>query len=122
MLKPSLFILYVDNPLKSAAFYSELFDQTPIQSTDTFVMYAFSQGWKLGLWSKHDVIPAPEAISQGVEVAISLSSKEEVDAQYRQLQQQTVQIIQPPSSLDFGYAFTALDPDGHRLRFYFRPN
>ncbi|HYD05317.1 MAG TPA: drug:proton antiporter, partial [Reyranella sp.] len=32
-----------------------------------------------------------------------------------------LRIIQEPVRLDFGFTFTAADPDGHRLR-VFRPN
>jgi hypothetical protein len=29
-----------------------------------------------------------------------------------------LRIVQEPVDLDFGYTFTALDPDGHRLRVF----
>ena len=30
-------------------------------------------------------------------------------------------IAQQPTTMDFGYAFTAVDPDGHRLRVFSFP-
>lgn len=119
MLKPGLVILYVDNPKKSADFYTRLFEQSPIEDSETFVMYLFDNAWKLGLWSKHTVVPESQASSQCMEVAFALDSKAAVDVCFKQLKEKNVEILQTPTALDFGYAFTALDPDNHRLRFYY---
>ena len=117
MLKPNLFILYVNNVKNSEDFYNELLNITPVHSSKTFAMYAFTQGWKLGLWSKDSVIPASHTISECSEVAFEFDSTQEVDNFYKKINQKT-EIVQAPQLLDFGYAFTARDPSGHRLRFY----
>lgn len=118
MFKPNLCILYVDSPQQSKLFYSKLFQQTPVHASSTFVMFCFDDGWQFGLWSNKTVSPKSQAITQCMEVASKLKSNKEVDALYLQLQQQKVVMLHAPKALDFGYAFTALDPDGHRLRFY----
>lgn len=118
MLRPSLVILYVDNPQKSAEFYSHLFDKIPIETSETFVMYAFEKAWKLGLWSKHSVKPKARKVSECCEIAIALPNTEAIDTLHQQLKIKGIASIQAPAKLDFGYTFTLLDPNGHRLRFY----
>ena len=41
-----------------------------------------------------------------------------VDAIHSDWLHRGVQIAQNPTDLDFGHAFLALDPDGHRLRVF----
>jgi predicted lactoylglutathione lyase len=111
-------IFYVDNPKKSKAFYHKLFNSEPVLESDTFVLFELSKGNKFGLWSKHTVTPDANEVSECVEFAIELSSRDEVDAIFNELRDDEVTICQSARTLDFGYALTALDPDGHRLRFY----
>jgi len=81
-------------------------------------MIKFDNSWQLGLWAKHSVEPSCNKITGAIEVATMLETSQAVDDLYKKLVQQKVEIIQQPTQLDFGYAFTIEDPDGHRLRFY----
>src|SRR4051794_13037280 len=111
----SLAILYVDSPERSAAFYSALLEQAPIESSPTFAMFALPGGAKLGLWSRHTVEPAAQATGGGGELAFTAADIDEVHADWAA---RGLAIAQPPTEMDFGRTFVALDPDGHRLRVF----
>lgn len=108
----SLVILYVHDPVASAAFYAGLLGQDPAEASPTFAMFAMS-GARLGLWSRHTVEPAATAAGGGGEVAFTVA---DVDAAHAAWVARGLHILQPPTDMDFGRAFVALDPDGHRLR------
>ena len=112
MPDPSLVILYVDNPPASAAFYADLLGRPPVETSPTFAMFATETGPRLGLWSKHTVEPSATPAG-GAEVAFMVA---DVDAVHKDWQGRGLAILQPPTNMDFGRTFVALDPDGHRLR------
>ena len=118
MSDPNFILLYVDNPLASARFYSQLLERPPIEAQATFVMFALDSGVMLGLWSRHTAEPAPSGNVGGGELAFSVASKELVNAMYAQWCGRELRIAQKPVQMDFGYTFVALDPDGHRLRVF----
>lgn len=111
-------ILYVDRPEKSAAFYAELLGRQPVESSPTFVMFAMSSGLMLGLWSRHTVEPAAGTIGGSSEIAFTLADVDAVHAVHDAWRARGIAIAQPPTEMDFGHTFVALDPDGHRLRVF----
>lgn len=118
--QPNFFILYVDNPQHSAAFYSSLLGLTPVESSPTFAMFALETGIMLGLWSKHTVEPAARGQEPGGggEVAFAVGGRSRVDALHAEWAGRGLPIAQAPTTMDFGYTFVALDPDQHRLRVF----
>ena len=114
----SLVALYVDSPQKSAAFYRGLLGRDPIEQSDTFVMFPLRDGAALGLWSRHTVEPAAQAGGGGTELCFL---EPDVDAVHAAWRDRGLPIAQPPTDMEFGRTFVALDPDGHRLR-VFRPS
>ena len=112
---PSLVILYVDSPAASAAFYADLLGQAPAEQSPTFAMFPLSSGIGLGLWSRHTVEPAAAAAGGSAEIAFMAA---DVDAVHAEWSAKGVPVAQPPTDLDFGRTFVALDPDGHRLRVF----
>jgi catechol 2,3-dioxygenase-like lactoylglutathione lyase family enzyme len=118
MQKPNFFILYVDDPVKSAAFYQGLLGQAPVESSPTFAMFALDAGVLLGLWSRHTVEPAATLTGGGHEMCFPVEGKARVDELYADLKKRGLPIAQAPVELDFGYTFVALDPDQHRLRVF----
>ncbi|POZ60391.1 VOC family protein [Chromobacterium alticapitis] len=118
MQHPNFVILYVDQPARSAAFYSKLFDLQPIEQSPTFAMFKFSSGMRLGLWSRYTVEPGAEALGGGGELIVQCEDFAVLEACYAGWQAQGLPILQPMTDLDFGRTFVALDPDGHRLRAY----
>ena len=111
----SLVILYVDNPTASATFYADLLGQAPTEQSPTFAMFPLPSGIGLGLWSRHTVAPAAAVAGGGTEIAFMAV---DVDAVHADWSAKGISIAQPPTELDFGRAFVALDPDGHRLRVF----
>ena len=111
-------ILYVDDPLKSAAFYSDLLGRAPVDSSPTFAMIALTEAMMLGLWSRHTVEPDAGAAGGGGEIAFTAKDADEVRALHADWSRRNLPIIQPPRDLDFGHTFVALDPDGRRLRVF----
>jgi predicted enzyme related to lactoylglutathione lyase len=118
MFDPNFVLLYVSNPTTSAAFYAELIGRPPVEASPTFAMFALSSGSMLGLWSKHTVEPAAPASVGGSELAFAVSDADVVRATHRDWARRGLPIAQPPTELDFGCTFVALDPDGHRLRVF----
>ncbi|MBZ6077656.1 VOC family protein [Microvirga puerhi] len=111
-------LLFVDSPEKSAGFYTDLLGSEPIEASPTFAMFALSPGLMLGLWSRHTAEPKVTASPGASEVAFSFGDEEAVLATYTRWTGRGVAILQKPTTMDFGVTFTALDPDGHRLRVF----
>ena len=61
MSHPNFVILYVSNPLASAAFYQNLFDKQPLEASPGFALFALDSGLMLGLWLRSEVQPAAGA-------------------------------------------------------------
>jgi catechol 2,3-dioxygenase-like lactoylglutathione lyase family enzyme len=114
---PNFILLYVDSPPASAAFYSDLLGRPPVESSPTFAMFALASGVMLGLWARHTVEPAATGRGGG-EIAFAVADADTVDALHAEWARRGLTIIQPPTEMDFGRTFTALDPDGHRLRVF----
>lgn len=108
--------LAVADPARSAKFYTALLEQEPVQNSETFVLYVFGNGMKLGLWIDKDMQPSPLPPG-GVEVTFSLPDKSDVDACFTRWKA-VAEVLQEPTVLGFGYSFAVADPDGHRLRIF----
>jgi predicted enzyme related to lactoylglutathione lyase len=117
MPDPNFLVLYVDNPAASAAFYRDLFGREPVEASPTFVLFALERGLMLGLWSRRTVVPAAVAGGGGAELAVAVADAD-VDATFADWTARGLTIAQPPTAMDFGRTFVALDPDGHRLRVF----
>lgn len=117
MLKPNLgiIILFVTNPMKSAEFYSSIFNLKQIEQSPTFVMFALENGIMFGLWSKFTAEPRVESQPGASEICFPT---DDVDLMYDSLGAKGVTIIQKPTDMDFGRTFVFLDFDGHRIRIY----
>ena len=81
-------------------------------------MFVMSNGLKLGLWARHTMEPAVTAAPGASELVVAVEDKAAVLAMHEAWRGQGIAIIQTPTEMDFGYTFTALDPDGHRLRVF----
>ncbi|WP_317201088.1 VOC family protein [Janthinobacterium sp.] len=118
MQHPNFFILYVDHPPASAAFYAALLGREAVEVSPTFALFPLDSGVMLGLWSKHTVEPAAAVGGGGAEVAFSVADRDAVTALHRDWSGRGLAMLQAPLQMDFGYTFVALDPDGHRLRVF----
>ena len=115
--EPEFMILYVDSPPASAAFYADLLGQPGRERSPTFALFALPSGLMLGLWSRHTVEPSA-TVAGGGEVAFTVGSADAVDAAHAEWSGRGLKILQPPTEMDFGRTFVALDPDSHRLRVF----
>ncbi len=118
MFNRNLIIFYVKNPATSTELYSQLFDRQPVEASENFAMFALDSGLMLGLWAQPDVQPPSSTPAGATELALTVADKATVDSLQQQWQTKGVAIIQPPTSMDFGYTFTVQDSDGHRIRVF----
>jgi catechol 2,3-dioxygenase-like lactoylglutathione lyase family enzyme len=112
MFKPNLgfVLLFVDNPQKSAEFYSEILELKPVEVSGTFAMFALTNGTMLGLWSKYTAEPRVDVPAGAMDICFPTDN---VDSTYELLSKKKVTIAQKPTDMDFGRTFVFLDPDGH---------
>lgn len=115
-MEPIYTILYVTDVPKSAAFYRDLFGKAPVEDHPTFAMFILENGTAWGLWTRDDVKPSVSAQPGAAEYCLAVKSRDALDALAVEWKERGIPVIQEPTDLDFGYTFTALDPDGHRLR------
>lgn len=108
-------LLSVRNPLESAELYARLLGHQPVERAETFSMFVLPNGLKLGLWASNEIVPAARPAG-GSELSFTVPD----DAALRALRDdwagKGLTILQEPTAMDFGFTFTAQDPDGHRLR------
>ena len=116
-MNPDFILLYVNDPTASARFYGDLLARQPLEASPGFVMFGLSDGMRLGLWRKDTVTPAANQPG-GFEIGWPVESDADVDRLSVEWSARGVTIAQQPEDMDFGRTFTALDPDGHRLRVY----
>ena len=112
------FLLYVEDPIKSAAFYEKLLNAKPLEASPGFAMFALSGGTMLGLWRRADVLPKVTAPTGSNEVGFHVESNNIVEKFFGASKQVGATVLQEPTQMDFGYTFTVADPDGHRLRVF----
>ena len=118
-LDPNFTLLYVADPMASAAFYESLLGKPPVECSPGFAMFALGTGGMLGLWKRDDVQPAADGAPGAAELAFAVQGgRAEVDGVQADWQRRGVAIVQAATAMDFGYTFTALDPDRHRLRVF----
>lgn len=110
-------LLYVADPVASAGFYAALLGIEPVEVSATFALLVLPSGLGLGLWSRDGVQPAPVAGGGGSEIGFKMTNAE-IDATHAGWRAKGARIALPPTDLDFGRSFVALDPDGHRQRVY----
>ncbi len=108
---------YVADAAKSAKLYAQILEAEPIDFSPTFAMFALPNGSILGLWSRHDVEPKA-TLPGGTEIGFEAASEDAVRLTRDAWEKLGLKIIQEPVKMDFGFTFTAADPDGHRLRVY----
>ena len=116
MNTPNLFILYVNQPIESAHFYSQIFDRQPACAYPKWVCFSFDNGVHIGLWSKS----AKDFVSGGVghlsEISFMLRDEQELIHLRDRWRALGVTFEEDLKKAVFGLTFVARDPDGHRIR------
>jgi catechol 2,3-dioxygenase-like lactoylglutathione lyase family enzyme len=108
-------LLAVRDPLKSAGLYSKILGTEPVEKASTFVLYVLGNGGKIGLWAADEIEPKTKPAG-GAEISFTEPDKSALLATHDAWRAFGLTILQPPTEMDFGFTFTAEDPDGHRLR------
>ncbi len=111
----SFVILYVADMRASIDFYSKILGAGPVDDAPTFSVFHLGNGVMLGLWQRDGVVPPVEATGGATEVAFTLSDETALQETHTRWAG-FAPIAQPPEVMGFGLTFTALDPDGHRVR------
>ena len=117
MTSPNFILAYVADATKSAALYSKLLDAQPVESSPNWAMFAFPNGLALGLWSRDEVEPRA-TLPGGSEIGFPVANDDAVRSTRDAWVKLGLRILQEPVKMDFGFTFTAADPDGHRLRVF----
>jgi len=117
MSNPNFILAYVADAPRSAELYAKLLGAPPVESSPNFAMFAFPNGISLGLWARHDVEPRA-TLPGGSEIGFPVGSDDAVTLTRDAWVKLGLKILQEPTRMDFGYTFTAADPDGHRLRVF----
>ena len=113
----SFILVYVDDVARSEAFYAAALGRGAVESSATFAMLPAASNLMLGLWKRNGVNPAATPAG-GFEIALAAADNAEVDRIYTEWQARGVEIALDPTTMDFGYTFVGLDPDGTRLRVF----
>lgn len=113
-------LLYVASPPQSAVFYSRLLGLQPVEQSAGFALFMLPSGLKLGMWLQTAVEPSVDIRPglAGTELCFAVDNNAAVDAWQSLAMAVGADILQAPTQLDFGYALTLADPDGHRLRVF----
>ncbi|AEF53298.1 VOC family protein [Marinomonas posidonica] len=112
-------IFYVDDVQASVDFYRPLLERDPVEQQKDFALFVSESGNKFGLWAWHDVLPKTDkVVSASMEIALEVGNLITLQIHYRKWSELGVEMIQDIDVMDFGTSFTALDPDGHRLRVF----
>ena len=115
-MDPIYTLLYVAHVPTSVTFYRDLFAKEPVHTSDGFGMFMLENGTAWAVWKRGDVLPEATAQPGAAEYCLAVESREALDALAADWTERGIPVVQEPVELDFGYTFTALDPDGHRLR------
>lgn len=118
MANPSLVLLYVADPIRSAKFYEPILKKKPVENSPGFSMFVLDGGLKTGFWKRDEVQPGAEGAPGSMELVLAEASDAEVDERFARWIGKGIVIAQKPTRMAFGYTFVGLDPDGHRLRVY----
>lgn len=110
--------LYVDDVAASARFYTDMLEIPRVDTNPVFVMLTLPSGLALGLWQRAGVAPAPRVAGGGSEIGFKLNDPAAIDRTHAAWAGKGATIALPPTELGFGRSFVAVDPDGHRVRFY----
>jgi len=116
-MTPTFVLAYVADPAKSAALYRRLLDAEPVESSPNYAAFSLPNGVMLGLWGREQVEPRA-TLPGGMELGFPVASDEEVSRIRYRWAALGLRILQEPTRMDFGFTFTAADPDGHRLRVF----
>jgi catechol 2,3-dioxygenase-like lactoylglutathione lyase family enzyme len=117
MAEPSHIVSYVADARESTVLYSKILGLAPEAATPTYAVFALPSGGRLALRSRDGVEPRA-TLPGGTELCFAVETDDAVRRTRNAWFKLGLRIIQEPVQMDFGFTFTAADPDGHRLRVF----
>jgi catechol 2,3-dioxygenase-like lactoylglutathione lyase family enzyme len=117
MAQPSHILNYVADARQSAALYAKILGLQPEEMTSSYAVFALPGGGRLALRSRDGVEPRA-TLPGGTELCFAVENEASVRRTRDSWFKLGLRIIQEPVKMDFGFTFTAADPDGHRLRVF----
>jgi predicted enzyme related to lactoylglutathione lyase len=116
MTTPNLFLIYVTDVERAAAFYSDLFDMQPAMMTPRYVPFEIVPGIIFALWSGRAEQVTPD-VPRTCEVGLMLpGARSAVDERYAEWSAKGVTVVEEPHDDVFGRTFVIADPDGNLIR------
>lgn len=115
MLNANLVVFYVQNLSRSINFYTDITGHQPDEMSPNFAVIDLKSGLKLGLWI-NNLENQPINYEGCTSELIFEVEQQQVEELHHSWKQKNITILQPPTQMDFGYNFIALDPDHHRIR------
>ena len=116
MTTPNLFLIYVTDVERSAAFYSDLFDMQPQAITPRYLPFEIAPGILFALWSGRAGQVTPD-LPRTCEVGLMLpGAQSAVDDRYAEWSAKGVTVVEEPHDDVFGRTFVIADPDGNLIR------
>ena len=110
--------LFVDDVPARARDVEKLLGISPVENQETFALFVLGGG-KLGLWKIDDVKPPVTERPGASEFALAIEGgRASVDQLCASARETGISVIQEPTSMDFGYTFTAGLADGNRIRIF----
>lgn len=117
MAQPTHILSYVADAPTSTALYAKILGVQPEEVTPTYAVFALPNGGRLALRDRDGVEPRA-TLPGGTELCFAVDTDDAVRRTRNTWFKLGLRIIQEPVQMDFGFTFTAADPDGHRLRVF----
>ncbi|MFC8732124.1 VOC family protein [Luteimicrobium sp. NPDC057192] len=115
MTAPNLFITYVADAPKAAAFYADLFELEPTLTTPGYIVFRVAPGVDFAVWSGVSDASVPQT-PRTSEVCVAVPAGEDVDAIFARWIAKGVTVVAEPHDEPFGRTFVISDPDGNLIR------
>lgn len=110
-------LLYVEDAIKSADFYTKILGKPIVDQSEGFAMLPLVENVMLGLWAIPTVVPPASNKNGGAsEIAFNVDDDATLEKTHTDWAASGVKILQEPMDMPFGRTFVASDLDGHRIR------
>lgn len=82
------------------------------------MLFRLASKFMLGLWARAGVLPPAAPFGHGAKLGIPLADDAALASVYTAVTVAGCRILQQPTPMSFGTAFTLADPDGHPIRVF----
>jgi predicted enzyme related to lactoylglutathione lyase len=113
---PNLFLVYVQDAAKAAAFYSDLFEIQPSFTSPRYIAFEVAPGVLFAVWTGHNehAVPSTPRVSEVGLMVFGGAAR--IDDMHAQWMKKGVRVVEEPHDEVFGRTFVVADPDGNLIR------